>query len=66
MELRDDEELIIMSNGQVFDVCNQHYFSIADSKVLLKEIKKGYDYYDPQYFYTDCYPETSGVGFYEE
>ena len=62
----DSDELIIMSNGQVFDIGNQHYFSIQDSRVLLKEIKKGYDYYDPQYFYTDCYPETSGVGFYEE
>lgn len=48
----DDEELIIMSNGQVYDVANEHYFSIRDSKKLLHEIKRGYDYYFPNCFYS--------------
>ena len=49
---RDDEELIIMSNGQVYDVANEHYFSIKDSRKLLHEIKRGYTYYDPNCFYS--------------
>ena len=49
---RDDEELVIMSNGQVYDVGNEHYFSIKDSRRLLHEIKKGYNYYFPNCFYS--------------
>lgn len=49
---RDDEELVIMSNGQVYDIGNEHYFSIKDSRKLLHEIKKGYDYYFPNCFYS--------------
>ena len=48
----DSDELIIMSNGQVFDVGNEHYFSIKDSRKLLHEIKRGYDYYFPNCFYS--------------
>ena len=48
----DNDELIIMSNGQVFDVGNEHYFSIRDSVKLLHEIKKGYTYYFPNCFYS--------------
>lgn len=52
----DNDELIIMSNGQVFDVGNEHYFSIKDSKKLLHEIKKGYTYYFPNCFYNRFKP----------
>lgn len=53
---RDDEELVIMSNGQVYDIGNEHYFSIKDSRKLLHEIKKGYDYYFPNCFYSRFKP----------
>lgn len=52
----DNDELIKMSNGQVFDVGNEHYFSIRDSKKLLHEIKKGYTYYFPNCFYSRFKP----------
>lgn len=52
----DTDELIIMSNGQVFDVGNEHYFSIKDSRKLLHEIKRGYDYYFPNCFYSRFKP----------
>lgn len=52
----DNDKLIIMSNGQVFDVGNEHYFSIKDSKKLLHEIKKGYTYYFPNCFYSRFKP----------
>ena len=52
----DNDELIIMSNGQVFDVGNEHYFSIKDSKKLLHEVKKGYTYYFPNCFYSRFKP----------
>lgn len=48
----DSDEFIIMSNGQVFDIGNCHYFSIKDSRKLLHEIKRGYTYYDPNCFYS--------------
>ena len=53
---RDDEELVIMSNGQVYDIGNEHYFSIKDSRKLLHEIKRGYDYYFPNCFYSRFKP----------
>lgn len=53
---RDDEELVIMSNGQVYDIGNEHYFSIKDSKKLLHEIKRGYNYYFPNCFYSRFKP----------
>lgn len=53
---RDDEELVIMSNGQVYDISNEHYFSIKDSKKLLHEIKRGYNYYFPNCFYSRFKP----------
>lgn len=52
----DTDDLIIMSNGQVFDVGNEHYFSIKDSKKLLHEIKRGYNYYFPNCFYSRFKP----------
>lgn len=52
----DNDELIIMSNGQVYDVANEHYFSIKDSVKLLHEIKKGYNYYFPNCFYSRFKP----------
>lgn len=62
----NDTIFIKLHNGQIFDVTNQHWFNIEDSITLGKELKKGYDYYDPQWFYTDFYDKTGGVGFWEE
>ena len=60
----DTDELIIMSNGQVFDVGNEHYFSIKDSVKLLHEIKRGYTYYFPNCFYSRFKPTEED--YYEE
>ena len=57
---------IKLYNGQMFDVTNQHWFDLHNSIILGRELKMGYNYYDPQYFYTDYYPDTNGVGFWEE
>lgn len=50
---RDDDELIVMSNGQMFDVHNEYYFSIKDSIILRKMLKGGYDYWSPSTFHYD-------------
>ena len=64
---RDDEELVIMSNGQVYDIGNEHYFSIKDSKKLLREIKKGYNYYYfPNCFYSRFKPTEEEEDYEEE
>jgi len=62
----DTDELIIMSNGQVFDVGNEHYFSIKDSRKLLHEIKRGYDYYFPNCFYSRFKPTEEDEDEYED
>lgn len=62
----DNDELIIMSNGQVYDIGNEHYFSIKDSVKLLHEIKKGYTYYFPNCFYSRFKPTEEDEDEYED
>ncbi len=47
------DELIVLNNGQVFDVGNVYWFNIEDSHKLTREIKRGYQYIEPQYFFQD-------------
>jgi hypothetical protein len=49
------DELIVLSNGQVFDVGNVYWFTIKDSHRLTREIKRGYEYIEPQYFFDDFF-----------
>lgn len=51
----EDEIIIVMKNGQCFDVHNSHYYNKKDSSKLRKEIKKGYDYSTPNNFYWDLW-----------
>lgn len=51
----DWDELIVLSNGQVYDVGNCYWFTIKDSHRLTREIKRGYNYIEPQYFFGDMY-----------
>lgn len=51
----DWDELIVLSNGQVFDIGNCYYFTIEDSHRLTREIKRGYRYIEPQYFFDDFF-----------
>jgi hypothetical protein len=47
----DNELLICMHNGQYFDIGYSYYYSKKDSKILREEMKKGYVYECPSYFY---------------
>lgn len=51
----DWDELIVLSNGQVYDAGNCYWFTIKDSHRLTREIKRGYKYIEPQYFFGDIY-----------
>ena len=53
----DRDELIVLQGGQVFDVGNVYWFKYKDSHRLTKEIKRGYQYIEPQYFFSDFYDE---------
>lgn len=44
---------IKLCNSQIFDVTNQYWFHIRESKLLLEELEKGYDYSDPVNFFDD-------------
>lgn len=50
---KEGEILLVMKNGQCFDVHNDHYYSKKGSSKLRKEIEKGYDYNTPNDFYWD-------------
>ena len=49
----DRTTFIRLYNGQVFDVTNQYWFTVNESKLLLKELEKGYNYNDPVDFFDD-------------
>lgn len=44
---------IKLANGQVFDVTNQYWFHVKESKLLIEELEKGYNYNDPVDFFDD-------------
>lgn len=52
-----NDDLYVLSNGQIYDAFNKCWFNIHDSKTLKKLLKKGYVYTDPQSFYRDQYNE---------
>lgn len=55
---REDELLILMANGQVFDIYHQYYYSKADSRILKKYIKNhGYDSPNDFYNYLNPYSD---------
>jgi hypothetical protein len=47
-----------LSNGQLFDAYGSNWFDVHDSKRLKKMLKRGYQYYSPQEFYSDIYDES--------
>ena len=49
----DGTVFIKLCNGQVFDVTNQYWFHVKESILLLKELRKGYNYSDPVNFFDD-------------
>lgn len=53
----DNEILIHMNNGQYFDIGYNYYYSKVDSRKLTEELKKGYIYECPSYFYNYIEPE---------
>ena len=55
---RENEILILMANGQVFDIYHQYYYSKKDSKELKKYIKEhGYDSPNDFYEYLNPYSD---------
>lgn len=44
----DSNKLIMLSNGQLYDITDHYWFSMTDSKKLKKAIKSGY-FYDNSY-----------------
>lgn len=53
----DNEILVHMNNGQYFDIGYNYYYSKKDSKILKEEMKNGYVYECPSYFYNYINPE---------
>lgn len=47
-----------LSNGQLFDTYSSYWFDIHESKQLKKMMKRGYQYYSPQEFYSDICDES--------
>lgn len=51
----DSNKLIMLSNGQLYDITDHHWFSMANSKKLKKAIKSGYFYDNTNAWDRDCY-----------
>lgn len=51
----DSNKLIMLSNGQLYDITNHHWFSMIESKKLKKAIKSGYFYENDNAWERDCY-----------
>ena len=52
-------DFIKMSNGQLFDIENQYWFTVSDSKILNEWLEDGYHYWDPQSFFQDLDEENN-------
>lgn len=57
---------IKLCNGQVFDVNNQFWFTLKESKLLLKELESGYSYSDSTNFFDDHYEQLGYRGSMQE
>lgn len=53
----EEDTIVVLRNGQCFDIGYQYYYSKTDSRELKKAIKNGYGYYSPSDFYKDIYGE---------
>lgn len=51
----DSNKLIMLSNGQLYDITDHHWFSMVDSKKLKKSIKSGYFYNNSYAWERDMY-----------
>lgn len=51
----DSNKLIMLSNGQLYDITDHHWFSMVDSKQIKKAIKSGYFYDNTNAWERDCY-----------
>lgn len=54
--------LLHMSNDQLFDIgCNSdgwtYWYDIITSRKLMKELENGYDYYNANSFFNECYDD---------
>lgn len=47
--------IIKMENGQLYDCENLYWFTVKDSKELLSDLERGYNYFDPQEFFRDSF-----------
>lgn len=47
--------IIVMENSQLFDCENLYWFTVKDSKELLSDLERGYNYFDPQEFFRDSF-----------
>lgn len=45
--------LITIENGQLFDADNMYWFNMKDSKELSDDLRRGYNYYDPEDYFRD-------------
>lgn len=54
---RYNDDLYVLSNGQLYDAFHKYWFNTHDSKILKKILKKGYIYTGPEDFYKDQYNE---------
>lgn len=65
-----NNDLYVLSNGQIYDAFNKYWFDIHASKQLKKLLKVGYVYTSPQDFYKDQSEEKPesyyGFGGWEE
>lgn len=47
--------IIKMENNQLYDCKNLYWFNVKDSKELLSDLQRGYNYFDPQEFFRDSF-----------
>lgn len=52
-----NEDLYILSNGQIYDCSNMYWYDIHDSKKIKKLLKNGYIYINPSDYFKSNYPE---------
>lgn len=57
---------IKLCNGQIFDVNNFYWFTLKESRLLIKELERGYIYTDATNFFDDHYSELGYRGSMQE
>lgn len=57
----DSNKLIMLSNGQLYDITDHYWFSMTDSKKLKKAIKSGYFYNNSYAWERDMYDINEAI-----